>query len=168
MAKRKASEVWTALEEEDVDAEIEAALAMTPEERRRELRAAGFDLDEVHARADALGAGPARSEPIARVRTLRRVLIIAPVALALAAGVAIVVRPYLALYDQHLTAPAPIDEQADRAAALRTKASDACGAKRWDECIEKLDEAKALDPRGDNDREPQALRRMANEGRGTP
>jgi hypothetical protein len=167
MAKRKASEVWTALEEEDVDAEIEAALAMTPEERRGELRAAGFDLDEVHARADALGAGPAHSKPVARVRTLRRVLIIAPVALALAAGVAVVVRPYLA-FDDRLTAPAPIDEQAARAAALRTKASDACGAHRWDECIEKLDEARALDPRGDNDREPQALRRMANEGRGTP
>src|SRR5580700_8912897 len=36
--------------------------AMTPEERRRELFAAGFDLADVRARADALGAAHPPSE----------------------------------------------------------------------------------------------------------
>jgi hypothetical protein len=56
MTKRTDKEVWQTLEGQAVDDEIEAVLAMTPEQRRRELLAAGFDLADVHARADALGA----------------------------------------------------------------------------------------------------------------
>jgi len=58
MATRSASELWAALEEvtieNEIDAEMDAVLAMTPEERRRELVEAGFDLEKVHAQADAL------------------------------------------------------------------------------------------------------------------
>ncbi len=58
MATRSASELWAALEdmtlENEIDAEMDAVLAMTPEERRHELVDAGFDLEEVHAQADAL------------------------------------------------------------------------------------------------------------------
>jgi hypothetical protein len=58
MAKRTASERWAALEalttEDEIDAEMEAVLAMTPEQRRKELETAGFDMKKVAADADAL------------------------------------------------------------------------------------------------------------------
>jgi hypothetical protein len=168
MAKRTASEVWAALEEQDVDAEMEAVLAMTPEERRSELRAAGFDLDKVHAQADALGAAPARSGRVRVLRPLRRRLMVAvPVAAALAAGVALTVGPYLG--SEIVTAHRPVDDSVVRAGALRLEAGNAHEARRWQACIEKLNEARALDPAGDEAPEVQAMRRSAEEAlRGAP
>jgi hypothetical protein len=65
MTKRTAKELWDALDEATLDAEIESELAMTPEERRRALVKAGYDLDEVHAQADAFFARgvPVRDAP---------------------------------------------------------------------------------------------------------
>ena len=51
------------------------------------------------------------------------------------------------------------------AAALRDEALQACDAEEWDDCLEKLDEAKALDPEGDQAPEFEAARVRANEAR---
>jgi aminoglycoside phosphotransferase (APT) family kinase protein len=114
MIKRTYKEIWQTLEVQAIEDEIEAVLAMTPEERRRELFAAGFDLLDVRARADALGAAHPSSETLAV-----------------------------------------------RAATLRREARDAYDTKAWAACLEKLNEAQALDPEGDNDPDVQALRRRA-------
>ena len=65
MATLTATELWDALDDATIDAEIESARAGTPEERRRDLGAAGFNLDEVDAKADALFASLQPPAPIA-------------------------------------------------------------------------------------------------------
>ncbi len=160
MTKRTPNEVWAALEEGAQEAEMEAVLAMSPEERRRELREAGFDLEKVHAQADALGAAPAPPEPAARVRPRRlRLAVVIPLAAALAAAVALVVKSALP--------PAPVAEGRPdspselRAAALRREARQACDARSWPTCLDKLNEARALDPSGDQAPEVQSWRSAA-------
>jgi hypothetical protein len=58
MPKRNPEDVLKDIEDSEVDdkidQEIDRVLAMTPEERRKELEAAGFDINEVHAQADQL------------------------------------------------------------------------------------------------------------------
>jgi hypothetical protein len=53
MPKRTPEEILKSIEESAVDDEIEHVLSMSDEERRAELRAAGYDIDEIHAEADA-------------------------------------------------------------------------------------------------------------------
>lgn len=161
MTKRSPSEVWAALEESALDDEMEAVLEMSPEERRRELHEAGFDLEKVHAQADALGAEPVRPEPVAVLRPKRsRRAVVAAAVIALAAGIALVVRS--ALEPTPVAAHHPDQAPAAaRARDLRAEARDDCAAKSWATCLEKLDEARALDPDGDESPEVQSLRRAA-------
>jgi|SRR5579859_5219113 len=159
MTKRSPSEVWAALEESALDDEMDAVLAMTPEERRRELREAGFDLEKVHARADALGTEPTRPDPVVVLRPKRRRLAVVVAGVALAAGIALVVDRALA--------PAPVaahhseEAPAERARALRQEAREACAARSWARCKDELNEARDLDPDGDQAPEIQALRHAA-------
>jgi hypothetical protein len=201
MTKRTASELWDALDEATIDAEMESVLAMTPEERRRDLVAAGYDLDKVHADADAffaslpgkiseataLSAPAATASPAAAVaptppsppapaaavvptpparRPWRmRPAIVVPTALALAAGAALT---YQALSPEMVGAGRPEDPPAVHAAALRQEARDACQARSWKTCVDKLDEARVLDPGGDETPDVRALRHTAAEGVGHP
>jgi hypothetical protein len=179
MARLTATELWDALDEATIDAEIEAALAKTPEEHRRDLVAAGFNLDEVNARADALfaslqppapiasiapGAPAASPAPVSAARPWRpRPAVVVPIALALAAAVALVVeaeRP-----PAPVASPPPPETSAERAVSLRREAGEACGQQKWQACLEDLDEARALDAAGDQAPEIQALRRAAAERR---
>jgi hypothetical protein len=161
MTKLTDSELWDALEEEAVDDEMEAVLAKTPEERRRDLREAGFDLEKVHAQADALVAEPTRPAKVIVLRPWRKRLAIAlPTAAALAAGIALVVNlstPELVGHGR------PDDPPGVRAETLRRDARDACGARSWKICLDRLNEARALDPGGDQTPEIQALRRSAGD-----
>ena len=161
MTKLTDSELWDALEEDALDDEMEAVLAKTPEERRRDLREAGFDLDKVHAQADALVAEPTRPAKVVPLRPWRKRLAIGlPTVAALAAGIALVM---------DLTGPElptqgrPDDPPAVRAEALRRDARGACGAKSWKVCLDRLNEARDLDPGGDQAPEIQALRRSAGD-----
>jgi DNA-directed RNA polymerase specialized sigma24 family protein len=52
----------------------------------------------------------------------------------------------------------------ERAAALRANAAHACGAAQWQECLDKLDQARELDPDGDQDPKVQELRARAHAG----
>jgi hypothetical protein len=56
MSKLTDAELWEALEDLTAEAEFERVLAMTPEERRRELADAGFDLAALDAESDAFFA----------------------------------------------------------------------------------------------------------------
>jgi hypothetical protein len=50
--------------------------------------------------------------------------------------------------------------QQTNAAELRRKAFDACDAKRWKECADRLDEARAIEPEGEHLPEVQDKRRQ--------
>jgi hypothetical protein len=200
MTKRTASELWDALDEATADSELESMATRTPEEHRRELAGAGYDLDKVHADADAFFASmpaaaaatpapeaasspaaskapaasaapaPAVSAPPAppavsplRPRRMRPAVVV-PIALALAAAVALVIRA--------ASPPPPVahgrpDDMAD-AADLRREAQEACRARSWKTCLDRLDEARALDPSGDTNPEVQSLRHTAAERAGHP
>jgi hypothetical protein len=207
MTKRTAKEIWDALDEATLDAEMESVLAMTPEERERELEEAGFDLEKVRAQSDAffekLQAMPtAAAEPaIARaaeptlapaaesvaapaaesvpapvpappnvVPLTRRTRWLRPAAvigagLAFAASVGLVVQ--LASPPPIVSAPRlPTSEE--RALAIRRDATSECQREHWKACLDGLDEARALDPKGDEAPEVRDLRKMAGERVGRP
>ncbi len=54
MSKRNPEDVLKDIEQSAVDDEVERVLAMSPEERRKELEAAGYTAAELDAKADAL------------------------------------------------------------------------------------------------------------------
>jgi hypothetical protein len=54
MSKRTPEEILKSIEDSDVDDEVDRILALSPEERRRNLEAAGVDIRKLHAQADAL------------------------------------------------------------------------------------------------------------------
>ena len=56
MSKRTPEEILKSIEDSEVDDEVDRILAMSPEERRRNLEAAGVDISKLHAQADALHA----------------------------------------------------------------------------------------------------------------
>ncbi len=176
MAKLTATELWDALDDATIDAEIESALAKTPEEHRRDLVAAGFNLDEVNAKADALfaslqppasiapGAPAASPAPVSAARPGRPGLaVVVPIALALAAAVALVVEAERS--PPPVASPPRPETPAERVDSLRREAREACGQQEWQACLEDLDEARALDAAGDQTPEIQALRRAAAERR---
>jgi hypothetical protein len=65
-SKRTPEEILTAIEESSFDEELDRVMAMTPEQRRAELEGAGFDVEELHAEADAWH-DRMKQEPGARV-----------------------------------------------------------------------------------------------------
>jgi hypothetical protein len=193
MPKPTPEEVLKAIEESEVDDEVERVLAMTPEQRRAELEAAGFDLKEVHAKADALherfvgAAAKEKAQQIekdARVRSLRPprsrprpvVLLVAAMAVAAVAGGVL----YAVLTKPPAPGPAPStppvpssappqpSETPELLAAtdLRRRAFDACNRNQWKECLAGLDEAKRLDPAGDSAPAVRVARQVAEEALG--
>ena len=160
MTKLTATELWDALDDATTDAEIESALERTPEEHRRDLVAAGFNLDEVNAKADALFASLQPPAPVSAARPWRpRAAVLVPIALALAAAVALVVEAQRS--PPPVASPPRSETSAERAVSLRREAGEACGQQKWQACLEDLDEARALDAAGDQAPEIQALRRAA-------
>lgn len=65
--------------------------------------------------------------------------------------------------------PEPIaNENLPRAAEIRKVALEKCGAGEWTVCVDKLDEAKKLDPAGDTKPEVQQARQAAEKARNAP
>jgi hypothetical protein len=145
------------------DEAMDAVLAMTPGERRRELEGAGLDVARFHAEADAhWDPRPKKIEPL-RPRRVRRVVAVSAIA-AIAAGVVVVCGAR--------SAPGPgVVASAPREGAvamLRKEARDDCGAQRWEACLVKLDEARDLDRRGDESPDVRSMRKSAAEAVGAP
>jgi hypothetical protein len=71
--------------------------------------------------------------------------------------------------DKHEPTPPvpPAEDPVALAAKLRADATRACEEKRWGDCLNALDAARARDPAGDGQPEWRALRARAEEGRGT-
>ncbi len=65
--------------------------------------------------------------------------------------------------DRPVPSSVPDPRTLDRARALRDVAFQACDRSEWRECLDRLDEAKALDPAGDNDERIGAARARAAE-----
>jgi hypothetical protein len=63
----------------------------------------------------------------------------------------------------HWTPPKEPTPQ-ERAAKLHDEAAEACVDHLWGRCASKLDEAKALDPAGEESLRPQPLRAQIREG----
>jgi hypothetical protein len=181
MAKRTAQELWDALDEATLDAVIESELAMTPDERRQALIEDGYDIDALHAKADACFASlpkkvaaeappalsptavpkePSASEP---VRLLAPVVPLRPRKawaswLAAAAAIA-VVGGGIAI--NAALPPPPVGAAPPRAdaASLRDAAQIDCDARRWERCREGLDEANRADHAGEG--EPRVVKMRA-------
>ena len=186
MPKPTPEEVLQGIEDSEVDEEVDRVLAMTPEQRQKELEAAGFDMAELHAKADAVYAKMQRApveakrmelEAEARGRSLRPKARSRPVVLWVAAAATVAVggalvyamlarpsrEPEIRPLPAASTAtapPVPSEDLVDNV-YLRRQAFAACAAKRWTECLARLDEAKQVDPAGDALPEVQLERQKA-------
>ena len=195
-AKRTPEEILRSIEEpttldEELDAELESVLAMSPEQRRAELEAAGFDMKELHAKADAFAeklgeqvAAPEKKteEPTPRPKARPRPpepeprrlppvvwFAAATVAAAAAGGLVYAMThpstpPPVPSPPAPSSAPAPVipSQRLIAASDMRRRALAECEASRWAECIARFDEARMMDPAGDQAPEVQAAREKAS------
>ncbi len=185
MPKPTPEEILKAIEESEVDDEIERVLAMSDEERRKELEGAGYDMAELHARADAMHAkivgasAAAKVVDLAAAREKRRPR---PVWLALVAAAAavVVVGGGATLVATRTPSPAPpsptpsipsappvppaellAQERQRKAQDLRARAGAEYADGKWADCAQDLSDAAELDPAGDSARAVQRLRKKA-------
>jgi hypothetical protein len=189
MSERKHRDLWRELVDEAGEDEIDRAAAVSVAEAEAELTAAGFDVAAERAKAsafvDALGSGVSSSTsketaPRAPEVTRRKGPRAAVMWLAAAATFAVAGG---ALYETLRPSPepvahpppptpsssAPVAPSADDlavAAELRHKAGAACDAKKWSACLAELDEARAVDPDGDDALTVKSLREKAMAGLG--
>jgi hypothetical protein len=182
MSKRTPEEILDALDDEEADDEMDRVLAMSGDERRREIEAAGADVDALHDRADKAhgeignAAFAPAGRPLRAVRPRREARIVLLLAAAFGALVVTGIerRELVALFEHK---PAPIKPELqepqkppkpptpqERAEALRNEAFDSCGEWLWAECDRKLDEAKQLDPGGESDLRVQGARKEVRDG----
>jgi hypothetical protein len=171
-----------------MDEDVEAILAMTPEQIRSELEAAGYTRAELDAQAKKLlgrvpntkpsatpvasppatptpTAEPAKVVSLASRRRVSRWVFLLPVAAAFA---------LVAIEGPAVVAWVTGEPENDRvthgydpiehAGSLRHRAAQAIDAKAWSKALGLLDQAKALDPAGDATEEVGGMRRVAREG----
>ena len=192
MSERKHADLWRELVDEAGEDEIDRAANVSVAEAEDELRAAGFDVAAERAKAgaflDGLGtagststseqARPAEAPPRLAEATRRKrprpaTLWLAAAATFAVAGGAV----YATLHPSHEvvskghppapSTPAPVVPSVDDlvvAADLRGKAAAACDAKQWSVCLAELDEARAVDPGGDDASSVKSLRDQAIAG----
>jgi hypothetical protein len=161
MSARKHADLWSHLADEAAEDEIERAASVSVEQAEAELRAAGFDVAEERAKANAFldaleggSRGPAVSETPPRSQRRRSgrpavVWLAAAASIGAVAGgtlVSSVELPLVARSRPHKPSAAELAS----AAQLRRDATIACGAKQWSVCLADLDKARAVDPDGDD------------------
>jgi hypothetical protein len=185
--KRSPAAAWRALgkmaEDDASDRHLwERISTLSPAALDRELVEAGIDPADARARGERFNREAARLAAEARrpprrspTRTLS-LLLAAAVALLLIAGLsggpAIVARwvhPEQEigpdrLPNKPLPAPDPLLAQHARAIKLRTDAHADCNIALWRDCLRQLDEARALDPGGEDDPRVQRDRERAARG----
>ena len=185
--KRTPAEAWDALknmaDEIADDEEIERVLALSDEDLDKELADAGLDPEKVRARGQALGEQLARAGASApapalapapapapgaavvplrprRRATLRVLTALAATLCVLALVVGVLPRMRNLLGPENVgdgRKPPPAD-------ALRQPAFAACDAQRWAECLRLLDEARTIDPNGDQAPQVKEYRLKAETG----
>jgi hypothetical protein len=173
MSERKHADLWKELVDEAGEDAIERAATVSVAQAEAELTAAGFDVAAERAKAGAFveapgstvsSATPGETAPRVPEPTLRKGPRARVLWLAAAASFAVVVGGALYAGVQSPPpvghAPPPTSAGPGRvvpsaddlvvAADLRRKAAAACEAKQWNECLAKLDDARAVDPGGDD------------------
>jgi len=149
-----------------IDEVVQKARAMSDEQIERELVADGVDVTALDARLAA------RAKALFETRRSLPTGARKKIAAGFGAGVAATGAVLAALAQTgvvSVTAGAPTlasttsspPTELEHANELRKAAFEACGRGRWQECIARFDEAKALDPRGDADAEVQGARQRA-------
>jgi hypothetical protein len=173
--------LWAELVDEAGEELIEQAARVSVAQAEAELRAAGFDVEEERARAEAFvasldgsaatpdpvqavaGTTPARAAPTQRKKR-RPVVAWAAAAAAAAASAGAV---YVETRPPAVGQPAPSSSSPTAgapeapAAELRQRAAVACDEGRAAECLSLLDQARAKDPAGDATPEVARLRAKA-------
>jgi hypothetical protein len=145
-----------AVQQGEIDAVIEKTVAMSDLEIAVELEADGVDLNALDLRMQAMRkklfgeAPPAGKAASSGARRFVQ---------GAAAGAVVTGTLVAALARGGAFAPAPRDTSPP--AELRRAAFEACGRGNWEECLEKLDEAKKLDPKGDDDFDVREARSLA-------
>ncbi len=193
MPKRTPEEILESIEEATIDDEIERVLAMSPEEKQRELEAAGYDMAELDAQADALYArmqgGAAKQAPAAdhdgeeaprsasawvtgappppvkRAAVGRwTTLLAAALTLAVVGGL-FYAKDVIDRRDARRNEATPdAGGTMTSARQIRAHALDACNRGSWQECLDGLGAARAMDPAGDADPQVQAAWEAARRG----
>ena len=162
MPARRAEDLWQQLVGEAGEGEIERAAGVSVAQAEKELAEAGFDVAAERAKATALaaemGAGSTASAKGASRATRRRVVAVGA-ALLVAVAIA-VIAAVIAIPRGDVASPVPVGELKKRAAEIRRDAFAACDAQRYRDCETRLDEARALDPEGEQATEVQARRRQ--------
>jgi DNA-directed RNA polymerase specialized sigma24 family protein len=151
---------------------VEAELPSGPDAQKTlEWMAREADGDKLEAIAAEENVPAARvRQRVSRLRRLLRERWAAALIAVVVIGLAV-----LGLRkSRSLRSPAPIASTTpvptpfERARALRDAALERCGAGAWKECLEKLDEARKLDPVGDEARAIQEARAAAERGLAPP
>jgi hypothetical protein len=188
MSERKHADLWEELVDEAGEDEIDRAASVSVAQAEAELKAAGFDVAAERAKAsallDALQSGapeevtkvkeagnaleapqatPPRSRSAEEKRRTRARPPVAWLAAAAMLGVAAGAALDAGLRPPELVGrPAPPSAAALSAAAdLRRQAAAACDTKQWTVCLADLDEARAVDPAGDDTPTVKTLRDKA-------
>jgi hypothetical protein len=165
--------LWKELVDEAAEAEIDRAASVSVEQAEADLRAAGFDVAEERARANAFleelegkasTATPSLTPTPRRTRTRPALLWLAAAASSgVVAGGSLVAALEPALV-AHPSPTGASPEDVATAADLRHKAAAACDAHDWSVCLAHLDEARAVDPGGDDGPAIKNLREKAIAG----
>jgi hypothetical protein len=185
MSERKHADLWKELVDEAGEEEIDRAATVSVAQAEAELEAAGFDVAAERAKAGAfvesLRSEVSNSAPTEAPRGVAAMRRKGPhpavVWLAAAATFVVVVGALYTAFRSpepvsHAPPPAPsgsapIVPTADDlavAADLRRKAAAACDAKQWSACLAELDDARAVDPGGDDVAAVKGLREKAIAG----
>lgn len=178
--KPTALEAWKAIDETSFRAEVDRIVGLSDQELEAELLKEGFDPADLAGpetvvkraiqRFDEKAQRPAA--PVRPRRSARLISWLAAAAFGLLAIVTAAERNVVIAWFRHEPiAPVPTREfsppkppdleltRQERANALRNEAYPACGRTAWTLCESKLDEAKALDPSGEQDPNVQTARR---------
>ena len=170
--KPTAREVWEAIDDASFRAEVDRVAGMSDEELEAELLKDGFDPAELagHEKARPERAGPLKAKigaptPIRRTRWTVLLAAAMIVLVALAGGGVAIVASNWERGDTRDTHPPPPKTHAE---ALRAQGLDACDRDEWKLCLQRLDEAKELDPKGDSAKRVQDARTAAEQALATP
>ena len=157
MSKKSPEEILAGIDSSAVDDEVERILAMSPEERDRMLREEGADVGALDAKADAFHARGA-TEPERRRGGRDGFVFAAGIAFATAAGWLLIVGTghEIARTDDVHPMPTVTPTTSARPPTLadldRVQAYAELDAGHYEACLHYLDEAKTLDPNGDDER----------------
>jgi hypothetical protein len=170
MSERKHTDLWRELVDEAGEDEVDRAATVSVPQAEAELKAAGFDVAAERAKASAFVDA---TEGTRRKGSRGRVVWLAAAASLAAVGGTLVATlhpsPELVGSPRPPTSsrPAPVVPSANDlaiAAELRRKAAVACDAKQWSVCLASLDDARAVDPGGDDALTVKSLRDKAIAG----